>query len=67
MPVMRVVVIDASGAGKTSFAYVGRECARLGEWTGYYGKPGPVVMLRGRLELQAAERALTLLMPAHYV
>lgn len=28
-------------------------CARLGGWTGYYGKPGPVVMLTGMLRLQA--------------
>ncbi len=27
-------------------------CARLGGWTGYYGKPGPIVLLRGYLRLQ---------------
>jgi hypothetical protein len=28
-------------------------CARLGGWTGYYGKPGPVVILQGFLRLKA--------------
>ena len=27
-------------------------CARLGGWTGYYGKPGPIVHLRGFMKLQ---------------
>lgn len=52
---------------KGSLAYAGWVCARLGGWTGYYGKPGPVVMLRGWLELQTAKRALALLMPGHNV
>ena len=30
-----------------SLAFAAWVCARLGGWTGYYGKPGPVVMLRG--------------------
>jgi hypothetical protein len=30
-----------------SLAYAAWVCARLGGWTGYYGKPGPIVMLRG--------------------
>ena len=30
-------------------------CARLGGWTGYYGKPGPIVMLEGWLYFQAAK------------
>ena len=46
---------------KGSLAYAAWVCARLGGWTGYYGKPGPIVMLQGWLELQAAKRALTLL------
>ena len=33
-------------------AYVAWVCARLGGWTGYYGKPGPVVMLKGMLRLR---------------
>ncbi len=32
---------------KGSLAFAAWGCARLGGWTGYYGKPGPVVMLRG--------------------
>ena len=39
---------------KGSLAYVGWVCARLGGWTGYYGKPGPKVMLNGFLYLQNA-------------
>jgi hypothetical protein len=34
---------------KGSLAYAAWVCARLGGWTGYYGKPGPVVMLNGWL------------------
>ena len=43
---------------KGSLAYAAWVCARLGGWTGYYGKPGPVVMLQGWLEIQTAKRAL---------
>ena len=43
---------------KGSLAYAAWVCARLGGWTGYYGKPGPIVMLDGWLEIQAAKRAL---------
>ena len=32
---------------KGSLVYAAWVCARLGGWTGYYGKPGPIVMLRG--------------------
>jgi hypothetical protein len=39
---------------KRSLAYASWVCARLGGWTGYYGKPGPVVMLEGWFQLQAA-------------
>lgn len=46
---------------KGSLAYAAWVCARLGGWTGYYGKPGPIVMLNGWLELQAAKRAISLL------
>jgi hypothetical protein len=46
---------------KGSLAYAAWVCARLGGWTGYYGKPGPVVMLQGWLEIQAAKRALSVL------
>jgi hypothetical protein len=32
---------------KGSLAFAAWVCARLGGWTGYYGKPGPIVMLKG--------------------
>jgi hypothetical protein len=35
-----------------SLAYMAWVCARLGGWTGYYGKPGPVVMLQGMIRLE---------------
>lgn len=43
---------------KGSLAYAAWVCARLGGWTGYYGKPGPLVMLQGWLEIQTAKRAI---------
>ena len=49
---------------KGSLAYAAWVCARLGGWTGYYGKPGPIVMLRGWLRLQAAKHAIGLLTAA---
>lgn len=45
---------------KGSLAYAAWVCARLGGWTGYYGKPGPVVMLEGWLQLQAMKKGLKL-------
>jgi hypothetical protein len=36
-----------------SLAYAAWVCARLGGWTGYYGKPGPIVTLRGLLKFKA--------------
>jgi Transposase DDE domain len=38
---------------KGSLAFAAWVCARLGGWTGYYGKPGPVTMLRGVHQLHA--------------
>jgi hypothetical protein len=38
-----------------SLAYASWVCARLGGWTGYYGKPGPAVMLQGWLQFQNAK------------
>jgi hypothetical protein len=38
---------------KGSLAYATWVCARLGGWTGYYGKPGPIVILQGLLALKA--------------
>lgn len=52
---------------KGSLAYAAWVCARLGGWTGYYGKPGPVVMLQGWLEIQTAKRALHTLAPHFHV
>lgn len=58
-----IEAISARQEGKTkrqknphapgSLAFAAWTCARLGGWTGYYGKPGPVVMLKGMLRLQA--------------
>jgi hypothetical protein len=38
---------------KGSLAYASWVCARLGGWTGYYGKPGPIVMMQGLQSLKA--------------
>jgi hypothetical protein len=46
---------------KGSLAYAAWVCARLGGWTGYYGKPGPLVMLNGWTDFQAAKRGAALL------
>ena len=46
---------------KGSLAYASWVCARLGGWTGYYGKPGPVVILNGWLEFHTAKRGIKLL------
>jgi len=43
---------------KGSLAYASWVCARLGGWTGYYGKPGPVVMLLGLTKFQNGKHAL---------
>lgn len=42
-----------------SLAYAAWVFARLGGWTGYYGKPGPVVMLRGLTEFHAIKHGWT--------
>lgn len=47
---------------KGSLARAAWVCARLGGWTGYYGKPGPVVMLQGWLEFQTMKRGTNLMM-----
>lgn len=41
-----------------SLAYAAWVCGRLGGWTGYYGEPGPIVLLRGWQMLQAAKQTL---------
>jgi hypothetical protein len=50
-----------------SLGYAAWICARLGGWNGYYGKPGPVVMLNGWLELQASKRTRDILAGHHDV
>jgi hypothetical protein len=52
---------------KGSLAYAAWVCARLGGWTGYYGKPGPIVMLQGWLYFQAAKHGASLATPHHNV
>jgi hypothetical protein len=46
---------------EASLAYAAWVCARLGGWTGYYGKPGPIVMLQGWLRFQAAKDGVSAL------
>lgn len=43
-----------------SLAYAAWVFARLGGWTGYYGKPGPIVMLRGLTQFNAIKHGWTL-------
>lgn len=44
----------------SSLAYAAWVFARLGGWTGYYGKPGPIVMLRGLTQFHAIKHGWTL-------
>lgn len=43
-----------------SLAWAAWIFARLGGWTGYYGKPGPIVMLRGITQFQAIKHGWSL-------
>lgn len=43
-----------------SLAYATWVFARLGGWTGYYGKPGPIVMLRGLTQFHAIKHGWNL-------
>ena len=43
-----------------SLAFASWVFARLGGWTGYYGKPGPVVMLQGLFRFQAIKHGWNL-------
>jgi hypothetical protein len=43
-----------------SLAFAAWVLARLGGWTGYYGKPGPVVMLHGLVQFHAIKHGWTL-------
>ena len=45
---------------KGSLAFAAWVCARLGGWTGYYGKPGPIVTLNGLLQFKAIAHGWTL-------
>lgn len=45
---------------KGSLAYAAWVFARLGGWTGYYGKPGPIVMLRGLTQFHAIKHGWNL-------
>ena len=45
---------------KGSLAFAAWVFARLGGWTGYYGKPGPVVMLHGLVQFHAIKHGWTL-------
>lgn len=43
-----------------SLAFAAWVCARLGGWTGWYGKPGPIVILRGWTEFQTLKHGAVL-------
>jgi hypothetical protein len=43
-----------------SLAYAAWVFARLGGWTGYYGKPGPIVLLRGLTQFHAIKHGWSL-------
>jgi hypothetical protein len=45
---------------KGSLAFAAWVFARLGGWTGYYGKPGPVVMLAGLVQFHAIKHGWNL-------
>ncbi len=45
---------------KGSLAYAAWVFARLGGWTGYYGKPGPVVILSGLIQFQTMQHGWAL-------
>ncbi len=49
---------------KGSLAFAAWVCARLGGWNCRYGKPGPITMLDGWREFQAAKQGVTLLQAA---
>jgi len=44
-----------------SLAHAAWVCARLGGWNCYYGKPGPITMLNGWRQFQAARQGVALL------
>jgi hypothetical protein len=48
-----------------TLAYAAWTCGRLGGWTGYYGQPGPIVLLRGWQKFQEAKQLLITLKHQH--
>ena len=58
-PAMAAICADLEGGTERqknphppdSLAWAAWICARLGGWTGYYGKPGPITIHRGKLRL----------------
>ena len=50
---------------KATHANDARVCARLGGWTGYSGKPGPIVMREGWLGFQAIKRSANLILAGY--
>jgi hypothetical protein len=50
-----------------SLAYAAWVCARLGGWTGYYGKPGPIVMFNGWRYFQGVKHGAALLAEPRHV
>ena len=67
-PALEAISIDLEGKTekqknphpKGSLAFAAWVCARLGGWTGYYGKPGPIVMLRGLYQFRAIQHGWSL-------
>ena len=45
---------------KGTLAFAAWAFARLGGWTGYYGKPGPIIMLRGLTKFHAIKHGWNL-------
>jgi hypothetical protein len=45
---------------KGTLAFAAWVFARLGGWTGYYGKPGPIVMIRGLTQFHAIKHGWSL-------
>ena len=43
-----------------TIAFAAWVCARLGGWTGYYGKPGPIVMYNGLIQFRAIKQGWSL-------
>jgi len=67
-PLLEALCRDLEGATERqknphppgSLAFATWVCARLGGWTGYYGKPGPIVILRGWTEFQTLKHGAAL-------